>query len=263
MSICKGINNLIDQHLGVTHPAIEKSSPHYGHKTSCLKLQAQPVQFNMENMIETMVSCIESNWKQSPRRQTAAKISTENWRFTKQQYITENNPSLEKQLEKAIVQQTNDDWVNQVPTASGLYNATHDKHRNIDLVHQITSKQYEFIELKFKSDTPLKAAIEVLLYGVLYVFARLHPNTYDKTHKLLKAEKIHLCVLAPYFYYEPYQLKWLTPAFNAGLQAYLANQNFNLKMDFQFKAFPSDFIWPCEEKDLLTALGEITIVNWS
>jgi hypothetical protein len=89
----------------------------------------------------------------------------ENWRFAKKTYIADRNTSPEKTLEKTIAKITDADWVNQVPTASGLWNASADTHRNIDLVHRLGPKQYEFIELKVETDTPLKAAMESLIYG--------------------------------------------------------------------------------------------------
>ena len=260
MSICAGIDDIIDRHLGVTD--VGKSSPHYEHKTSCLRLQAKPPQLNPERMIEAMLSCVETNWQASPRRQYAGP-SLENWRFAKKTYIADRNTSPEKTLEKTIAKITDADWVNQVPTASGLWNASADTHRNIDLVHRLGPKQYEFIELKVETDTPLKAAMESLIYGVLYVFARLHyPETYHKSQGLLQAEEVHLCSLAPHSYYGRYHLEWLIPAFNSGWQSVLADRSLNLKMDMRFSAFPSDFVWPCKDEYLLKALDAILPVTW-
>ena len=259
MSICKGIDGIIDQHLGVTDVG---KSPHYDHKTSCLRLRAKPPQLNPEHMIEAMLSCIESNWRESPRRQYAGP-SLENWRFEKKMNMADHNVSIETTLERTIAKTTNHDWVNQVPTASGLWDGSSDKHRNIDLVHRLGPKQYEFIELKVESDTPLKAAVESLIYGVLYISARLqYPAEYRQTRSLLQAEEIHLCVLAPRSYYDRYHLKWLVPEFNTGLQSVLMKRSLNLKMSFRFDAFPSDFVWRCEDKYLGTALDAIAPVTW-
>lgn len=257
MSICQGINDIIDQHLDIFHIG---KPPHYGHSTSCDALQTPPARLNTEAMIGEILLRIESNWKQSARYPTL--ISRENWRFKKQLLVSKTNQSPEKQLEKKITRITDENWINQVPTASGLYDAHHDKLRNIDLVHRLAPKRYEFIELKVNSDTPLKAAIEALICGVLYIVARLHyADQYKETPELLQAEQIQLCVLAPHAYYERYSLPWLPIALNPGLQAVLAQRRLDLKMDFQFKVFPFDFKINGEESELLNSLDQIAIIS--
>lgn len=240
MSICSGINEIIDHHLGVEDIG---SEPHYVHKTSCLRLSKEPPkEFNVARMLSEMLECLEKNWEISPRR-TYAEPSNENWRFKKQLHISKKNTSPEKILEKKIVSIASNNWVNQIPTASGLWDHKSDRHRNIDLVHRLGPKEYAFIELKVGSDNPLKAAMEILLYGILYIFSR---RQYDQSLKrkkeLLQAETINLRVLAPLKFYDRYNLAWLEVELNSGLKSFLsALDDIKFDMDFRFEAFPSDF----------------------
>jgi hypothetical protein len=89
-------------------------------------------------------------------------------------------------------------------------------------VHNLAHGVWEFIELKVNSDTPLYAAMEILQYGLLFLFSRHHQQElqYDTSKELLQATQIHLKVLAPSRYYTsnragaPYQLQWLEESLN-------------------------------------------------
>lgn len=271
MGIYKGIDELIDKYLDLKIGIDPGKSPLYIHKTSCTKLSHTPSQFSAEAFINALLTCIENNWNSSPRRISNLHPSKENWRFEKKEYIDKrSNLSPEKTLEKAIISVVNMDWANQVPTASGLYDSTKDKHRSIDLVHRLETKCYEVIELKIASDNPLKAAMEVLFYGVLYIFARLHPSLYHQNHDLLHADEILLSVLAPCEYYKTYNLKWLESNLCSGLQRFLPTRMVNCKISFAFKAFPSWFKWSVDKSNetdmqryLLTVIENVVPVLWS
>ena len=113
--------------------------------------------------------------------------SKENWRWKKNPKIKEaqdgkaGNPSSEVGLEKAIVKISPQiwpevsEWSNQAPTSSGLLGPNSDKRRAIDLIHRWQDGEnvdYEFIELKVDSNNPVSAAMEVMVYGMLYVLSR-------------------------------------------------------------------------------------------
>jgi hypothetical protein len=239
-SILTGVNELIDNALDLN--SIGKA-PHHKHKKSCLKLASKSMQkFDPAALIEMIYEKIKSNWHSSSYH----KGSEENWRFIKNTYVSDDNSSPEVCLERAIVNIPQElwpdaaDWVNQVPTASGLVDPNADGSRRIDLVHKCGDKEYEFIELKVGSDTPLYAAMEILKYGVLYIFSREHEEAskyVKKEQDLLKATKIHLKVLAPASYYAPYNLScnlsWLEARINSGFASFLTK--FNFKMDFKFE----------------------------
>ena len=154
--------------------------------------------------------------------------------------------------------------MNQVPTASGLVSATSDRSRNLDLVCQSAPGRFEFIELKFKSDNPLFAAIEILKAGVLYIFARSLTSK-DSESPLLKAKAVHLRVLAPLAYYRGHRLDWLETAFSTGLQNAVNKRSGSqaFTMDFMFGAFPANFEWPCSDEALVSSLAQRAPVSWS
>lgn len=249
--ILKDVDKIIDDILGVT--SIGKTSPHYRNKEACdqLHLHRVPLKNFAAELLKKVYNQIESNWKGRLYKKHPSK---ENWRFQQNRNIDKENKSLEIQLQRAIVNINQNmwpdakNWANHVPTASGLWDHKCDKHRAIDLVHVCPGQnQYdtvEFIELKVdtKSGHPLYAAIEVLLYGLLYIFSRRHLEEleYKLTKQpLLQAKAIHLVVLAPYKYYDGYQFDWLEEAITNGLKRFIEPEGYT--MDFQFQAFP----WDC------------------
>ena len=249
-SILDGTYQIIDQFIGVTH--IGKRAPHYGNKAACLTLSDNPPNgLNGFELVERTFRRIEANWDNSPR--SGKPPSKENWRHKPS---TEKvGQRLEVRLERAIVELEGMPWANQVPTSSGLMGAHLDKTRNIDLVYDCGNGRYKFVELKVNSNTPLFAAMEILGYGLIYLFSRLYRNPSDK--KMLDAKSIHLKVLAPYKYYyyitktpvrhdEKYQLAWLEGLINDGLGTFL--DGFGVSMDFRFEAFPPDS--PCRPADI-------------
>ncbi len=257
--ILEGVDQIIDRYFDVEQ--IGTRAPHYGHKTSCQDLSENPPDgLSGFELVEEVFKRIESNWDNSPRRKQKKRPSRENWRH-KPRTETESD-SLEVQLERAIAKLPGEAWANQVPTSSGLIGPHLDKTRNIDLVRKCGNGRYEFIELKVNSNTPLFAAMEILGYGVIYLFSLLHRDElgYDRPErKVLGAKAIHLKVLAPGRYYAEYRLDWLENLLNDGLSAFLDSRpELELQMDFRFEAFPPDFNWPpgeTGEPDLAVALG--------
>lgn len=240
-SVLKGVDDIIDKRLGLK---VIGKPPQYGHKESCQKLLEPLVDLDMEALLYEIYEKIGNNWSNA----TYDKGSIENWRFEKKRGMSSKNKSPEVGLERAIVNIPQElwpdaaDWVNQVPTASGLVDPNADGSRRIDLVHKCGDKEYEFIELKVGSDTPLYAAMEVLKYGVLYIFTREYEEVskcVKKGKDLLKATKIHLKVLAPASYYAPYNLScnlsWLEDCINRGLVSFRSQRKFSFEMDFKFE----------------------------
>jgi hypothetical protein len=266
--ILEGTGLVIDRFLGVEQ--FGSTTPHYKHKQSCLHISEKPLpELDSLALLEELYRIIEDNWQRS-RNHYRKPPSQENWRVMRCPEIAEQNTSPEVTLERSIIKATEEHWVNQVPTSSGLTGPRYDKVRNIDLVHNLAHGVWELIELKVNSDTPLYAAMEILQYGLLFLFSRRHQQElqYDTSKELLQATQIHLKVLAPSRYYisnragAPYQLQWLEESLNEGLQQFVdGSQQAPLQMDFQFEAFSPDFIWPTanggsDPDDLRTALRD-------
>jgi hypothetical protein len=255
-SILCGADAIIDRHLGCLD--VGSSSPHYLHKSTCLRLSETPLlKFNACTLIREIVSTVQLNWLQSDRRTRPSSPAI--WRFEPRLHIADNNRSAEKLLEKAIAKLL-PNWVNQVPTASGLASSRRDRHRNIDLVHRISPDEFEFVELKIESDTPLVAAMELLQYFVLFLFVRQTFPSLIVKRIVFNARQLHLCVLAPQRFYREYQLQWFEQECTRGVSEVAADHA--IEADFAFHAFPDDFAEPCPEELLEDAIERRCRPKW-
>lgn len=230
-SILAGVDDVIDKALGLENERFK-----YHHKKSCqLFSNVAPPDIDGKALIQNILDQVNSNWHQKKSRS-----SGENWRWQKNPDISPKNKSQEVVLERWIVRTTDDDWVNQVPVASGLTRSAGGR-RAVDLVHRCGNGSYELIELKVDEGggTPLFAAMEILQYGILYFFSRKNELAlgYTETAKeLLAATRIHLKVLAPASYYDGYDLAWLEKSINSGLDNFLDGGACGFKMDFKFES---------------------------
>ena len=168
---------------------------------------------NFTLSIQAAYERIQNNWNGKPSR------SKKNWelRFVplpediskqKQGHSHKAEVPLERAIASAF-QGKNTIW-NQMPVASGLVESSYkDKRRAVDLVYKPDSSKasYEFLELKVannKHDSPSDATIEIIEYGLLYLFSRHYAKSLgyspEKT-PVLKASHIGLRVLAEMEYY--------------------------------------------------------------
>jgi hypothetical protein len=260
------VDNIIDQDLNVTN--IGQKTPHYKNITSCKRLRTRPLGFNAFSTISKIYTQLTHNLNHKDNHFHSGKLSKKNWRFEKQLEIDKDNKSKETTLEKAIARVSSSEWVNQVPTASGLIKPHADKKRNIDLVHRIAHECYEFIELKVDSDTPLYASFEILINGLIYLLSRefyqKHYKDAKDSNELLNGKIIKLQTLAPVIYYQGCSLSWLEEGLNEGLKTFLSDKFSNeIEMSFSFTSFPESFDWPCEEKNLLNGFHNRIPVKWN
>lgn len=200
-----------------------------------------------------------------PRR-----ASIENWRFTLNPKISEHNASPETQVEKQIsflAEQgrlgKKDEWANQIPVASGLLNGHANKRACIDLAQRMGPRSFDLIELKLQpgSGHALSAAMQLLRYGVLYLFSRRNGRELGYVlggSGLLGARRMRLIVLAPVDYYKgisPALLQSLRDELNAGLAMECSGEGVaDLTTDLDFHQFGEPFQWPSSESELISAL---------
>ncbi len=238
------IDGLIDDALRC---ALDEKKCRRDLKGTCINLSERGRDsFDIEALVPKLYQEIE-------QCHTYNSISAENWKLRRNSHFAAKEEEREEVLERRIIQAVEkagrDGWFNKCSTASGVF--TRNSGCHIDLIHQIGADEFELIELKVASDTPLFAAFEILRNGLLYLHARRSLNASYTGKPLLKAGKIRLMVLAPRAYYiykrrgrtvkpKIYDLRWFEKALNRGVSAFARN---DCEMTFAFEAFPTWFEW--------------------
>ena len=236
--ILAGVDEYVDEVLGVSK--IGQTSPHYRHLRAYRAVVSGP-RIDGSGLIAGMYRAIAANWPGTTCR------GVQNWRWEKQTFISDANESLEKRFEKTVAAQC-PEWVNMIPVASGVLPDVDEGGRRIDLARCCGKGDYEFLELKLGQycDTPLHAAIELLGYGLIYLFSREHLDElgYDPRNPLLSATHIRLRVVAPTTSYSPGSLSAFQEEVNRGISD-LVSAKFSgrLDMNFSFEQLPADFNW--------------------
>jgi len=228
-------------------------------KSAARALSLTPPPLDALALIKSLYALIEANWDRHTN--TGADL----WRWTVRRQISARNPSPERALEKAIVEETSE-WVNQIPAAVGLASECEaypfdERHMNVDLARRCGPNWFELVELKTGpfSDTPLWGAFEILRYGLLYGFAREYRSRLHMpgAQILMNARRIDLKVLATDDVYAGYSLGWLADSLDEALREF-TRQKFGdeLTMQFRFEAFPRSFRWPEQRPQLRQMLAK-------
>jgi hypothetical protein len=230
----------------------------FGRKSLCIEFAKRgAIQFDALELVEKLYKRVSDNWNKRVRRKDP---SLDNWNL--RHVISEPLPiNPELHIERQIVRDFPDEWWNQMPTASGLV-CSHERKRSIDLVHKVGNGDYDLVELKYESNHPLYAAREILLYGMLYLHARieLKERYYLRCLRpVLNARSIQLRVLAPSIFYTfrnqkggeriSYDLAWLEESLSSGLFEYARQHAKNppnwptphAEINFQFLQFNNCF----------------------
>ena len=222
ISLVDGVENVAVEILGITK---------LRHRSALTHLS----DFDGPMLVETIHRTIENNYARGCASANKDR-SRENWRWpVLQPQISEHNRSPEVVVERAIAaackRLDRTDWANQVPVASGLIASGSERRRAIDLVHRRGERHFELIELKIASDTPLYAAIEIILYGCIWLIARSDKPSRESA--LLDGDHIDLRVLAPTSYYAPYVLRNIEATLEKGVRALGQRHGITLTFAFQ------------------------------
>ena len=231
-----GVREVVDRALAVSDYASKGAS-------LCLKGRGYPAE--TATLVQDLFEVIERNWTLAVRSNRRS-LSNENFRWhCPQTALAPHNKSSEVTLERALIcallRAKQDDWSNQVPLISGIAGPHAFKKCAVDLVYRKGEGSFEFIELKVNSNTPVYAAVEVLVYGLLWLLSRR-----DRKHlgyaegPILAARELMLSVLAPRSYYSRYSVEPLARAVNEGLV--VLGKHHGVTMGFCFNAFPAS--WP-------------------
>jgi hypothetical protein len=234
--ILAGVGEIVDRALGVSD--IGGTTPHYRHLTAYRTVANGPA-IEGTSLLDAMFRRIVANWLGNPCR------GGENWRWEKNPYIDEHNSSPEKRFEKAVAAECGE-WYNMIPVASGVVPEAQEGGRRIDLARQCGAGWFELVELKVGDhcNTPLHAAVEIIGYGLIYLFSRVYLKElgYNPRNIMLSANRITLKVLAPRISYLQGSLAGFESELNRGLIQLMCSQNVaGLTMDFRFEQLPSNF----------------------
>ena len=230
-----GVRELVDRALGVSDYASKGAA-------LCLKERGYPAE--TATLVQDLFEVIERNWTLAVRSDRRSH-SNENFRWHYPQTgFAPHNKSPEVTLERALIcallRAERDDWSNQVPLISGIAGPHAFKKCAVDLVYRKNEGSFEFIELKINSDTPVYAAVEILIYGLLWLLSRRERKHLGYAEgPILAARELMLSVLAPRSYYSRYSVEPLASAFNEGLV--VLGKHHGVTMGFRFTAFPASW----------------------
>ncbi|MBA2433700.1 MAG: hypothetical protein H0V54_01205 [Chthoniobacterales bacterium] len=205
--------------------------------------ERRPANFDMEALIARLEQNIEE-------RTRYRGVSDKNWELRRRDAYKDTQLLREEVLERRIIKAMKnahrDDWFNKCATVSGDLTPRSGCH--IDLIRRCSNEEFELIELKVGSDTPVFAAFEILRNALFYLRARRSwiPSYSDR--QLLKAKRIALRVLAPLDFYkdereaEPkmYDLRWFERELDRAISAAGRSE---CEMTFAFEVFPPWFVW--------------------
>lgn len=208
-------------------------------------------------VVDAIFDVVERNWRESPRLKSKDP-SQENWRFSKQLKIADHNASPEITLQKRIADIGGPLWANEVPTASGLWDGHADRRRNVDLVRCVGARDFQLIELKVASNSPMEATVQALGYGVLYLQARVrYPPYLIERHSILRAKRVVVAVLAPKEFYAGFAEPELQESWNQAFQQLSRRLDPKLEAGFQYLVFPDHHVWPTTDDELKRSLAGI------
>jgi hypothetical protein len=238
MSILQGIDELVDDWLDVE--PIGKP-PYFRHKSTAIELSRRTTRIrDARPFLDACYSRIQQNWL-AAIDSGYTNPSKENWRWKRHLDLAPQNASPELQLERAIVASCGESWSNQMPVASGLVGPASNKRAAVDLVYREDPTTYSLIELKVDSDNPLFAAIEILIYGLLFAWSKNNQETlgYDKQNQpVLGAIDITLGVLAPERFFDGLNLSAFATVLNRGLAEF--GEQHGLLLAFEFCQLGTD-----------------------
>ena len=242
--ILAGWDGLIYHHYKLNHSITRESAARDAYQSKS----------DLTPLFNDLFDQIEQNLNPTP----SPRVGDSNWKLRRAKDRSDHNGSLEKLLEKRVVNLSPHDdceassggWFNQIPACSGYANSKSNRKNSIDLVYEGNrGGEYSIIELKLDntSGTPFYATYENLSYGFLYLLSRTNEclrSIFENApvKPILTAERIRLIVLAPTSYYEENQpfavsLKEFEQRVHRALGAFAKSKVPRLEMGFEFRQF--------------------------
>jgi len=242
-SILSEIEHAISKHFGLFEKQIYGKRPIKSKKLSIdvssgyLKIDPNSILWSLTLIYMTIKN----------KRNKNRKPSENNWIFRKK--TETNHKDGEDHLERIIAKNVNFAY-NQMSTLSGLFDQDQLKRCAIDLVYanKNENNNYELIELKIDSDTPVYATYEIIFrfiaysyYKINFMCGQISHSKNNSDYDLFSAKKIFLTVLAPKEYYDEYNLIVFEKSINEALKKWIEHKNKHIaclpQAEFLFKKF--------------------------
>ena len=175
--------------------------------------------------------------------------SPANWGERYKTDIADYNKSPEKLLERAVAMLAEKrhmpGWFNESPVASGVIDSYSDKRACVDLVH-LSDEWVRLVELKWESDTPAYALVEILRYGLAYVFFRINAKKWNLDNRpFMRPHHVSLEVVAPDSYYAQHDQQQLITQISQSLHDFASTKTGGkLSMSLDALAFSEWFRIP-------------------
>lgn len=231
-SLFDGTDKLICDALGI------ENRNELNHKTLRVKPLTDEKAYSLVNRLyEQMVA----NYPGKLARQ-----SNKLWCCRRETEIRDDNISQETLLEKAVAMLACEDymrgWFNQCPVATGIVDSNKDRRRAVDLVH-LSHGKARLIELKWDSDTPLSALLQILKYGLAYVFARLRLREFQlKNRQLMNVKHLGLEVVGPHEFFMKQRQSNLFPVMDEAVSKFASKRTGGtFSMSLGAFSFPEEF----------------------
>ena len=221
----------------------------------------EPPDLNLKRLVNELWKQIAVNWVEG-RCQARGKF---NWRLELRPTGGESDGQPEVALQRRIARFIENEgraecWSNETPTGSGLSEGASGDPGGLDFAYQDDAGDITLIELKVGSYTPVSAAFQVVIYGLLLTLARL----VDKQIKIITndvwrdTKHAHLRVLAPTSFYSDYLgLGWFEKRLDEAVSEF--GSAHDLPMRFAFREFTAE---PTTESELIERLGEKGKIPW-
>lgn len=235
----------------------------YKAKTTADRLNMQPPpSVNLSKLIDDLWRQLVVNWVEG-----GCKSGGEvNWRWELRDNLSHDNKSPEVVLQRNLMKLARTDprakerWSNETPTASGLSEDSGGEPGHLDLAYQSSVDHVTLIELKVGSNTPVSAAIQLVIYALMLVLARTVNRQIKVTDaRWLTFKRADLRVLAPTRFYDAFLgLGWYERDLNEAVRQF--GNGHRLEMSFLFRCFENDA--ELTEDVVLQRLGNAGQIDW-
>ena len=253
----------VEQLINNTLPVPEGPTGYKSKTTAKLLSSQSHPSVNLQKLVEDIWKQMVVNWVEGGCKCRGRS----NWRWMLRENIDPNSTSPEIRLQRKFAkcvgkdEQAKERWSNETPTASGFSEGKGGEPGHLDLAYSLSGSHVTLIELKVDANTPVAAAIQLVIYALMLVLAQTVNGQVQiiADKKWLDFRHANLRVVAPKKYYQNYLgLEWFEDDVNKAVQAF--GKGHKLQMNFEFRCL-EDANTPTEEM-FVERLGEAGKIKW-